>query len=446
MGLSRVHWQSGPIWATAGTYLGQQGFADIFKVGVAVVLIVQKYGGTSVGSVERIEKVADRIARTVAGGNQCAIVVSAMGHSTDELLALAHGIDKTPDLRELDALLATGEQVSAALVAMALQKRGLKARSFTGWQAGIITEPLHGSARLVDIQTAALRTAIADGVVPVITGFQGIADGHVTTLGRGGSDTSAVAVAVALEADLCEIYTDVTGVFTTDPRLVKEARKLPEIGYDEMLELANLGAQVLHPRSVESAKQFQIKLVVRSSFSEEEGTLVLETPRSFEDRDVVTGIALEREIARIAVIGAKQNNNPLATVFNTLAKQGVNVDVIVQSVVQSEHVDVSFTVKEVDADRALRLMNEMKGQLGFNDLVCETGLGKVSIVGAGMISNPGVAAEMFAILANAGVAVKMVSTSEIKVSCIVCASDVDTAIQQLHKAFIEKAVGVETTA
>lgn len=401
------------------------------------MLIVQKYGGTSVGTVERIEAVADRVLRTLEQGHQAVLVVSAMGHTTDELVRLAHAIERTPDEREYDALLSTGEQVSASLVAMALQKRGIKARSFTGWQAGIETEPVHGAARMVKIDAQVLRQAIDDGVVPVITGFQGIAEGSITTLGRGGSDTTAVAVAAVLEADACEIYTDVTGVFTTDPRVVKSAHKLAEISYDEMLELANLGAQVLHPRAVENAKQYHVRLVVRSSFAEEEGTWVVETPAGLEQQNVVTGVAFEREVARIALIGVPINRHGLAMVFSTLATRGINVDVIVQSVVQTSEVDVSFTVKEEDSDRALSIMREMKAELEYRDLVCETGLAKVSIVGAGMISNPGVAAQMFGELAQADVPVKMVSTSEIKVSCIIPATQIEMAVQHLHKAFLE---------
>jgi aspartate kinase len=403
---------------------------------VGKLLIVQKYGGTSIGTVDRIEAVADRIVRTVKAGHHCAVVVSAMGHSTDELVRLAHTIQPDPDPREMDALLATGEQVSMALVSMALQKRGLKARSFTGWQAGIQTEPIHGAARMVDIDAQAVRTAVKDGVIPVIAGFQGISGSDVTTLGRGGSDTTAVAVAAALQADLCEIYTDVNGVFTTDPRLVAGARKLAEVSYDEMLELANLGAQVLHPRAVENAKQFGVRLVVRSSFSEEEGTVVVETPVGFEQGNVVTGIAFEREVARVALIGVPLQRHGLATVFGTLARRGVNVDVIVQSVVQTTAVDVSFTVKEEDADLTLQIVRALQDQIGYHDLVCETSLAKVSIVGAGMVSNPGVAAKMFQVLADGDIAVKMVSTSEIKVSCIISASSVDEAVKGLHDSFI----------
>ncbi len=401
------------------------------------MLIVQKYGGTSVGSVERIERVADRVARTVAQGNKVAVVVSAMGHTTDELVSLAHQIEAVPSAREYDALLATGEQVSAALVAMALNKRGVRAQSFTGWQAGIRTEPVHGSARIAHIDTNFLENALSSGTVPIITGFQGIADGSITTLGRGGSDTSAVAVAAALSADLCEIYTDVKGVYTTDPRVVGSAKKLNEVSYDEMLELANLGAQVLHPRAVESAKQHHVRLVVRSSFHEEEGTMVVERPAEFENRDVVTGIAFEREVARIAIIGMPRHQNGLATVFSTLANRGVNVDVIVQSVVHSDEVDVSFTVHEVETEKTLGILRELHAGLKYRDVVNETGLAKVSIVGAGMISNPGVAASMFRCLAEAGVSVHMVSTSEIKVSCIISANLVEPAVKALHATFIE---------
>jgi aspartate kinase len=400
------------------------------------VLIVQKYGGTSVGSIERIEAVADRIAQTVAEGHQCAVVVSAMGHTTDELLQLAHAIDRDPNPRELDALLSTGEQVSAALMAMALHKRGLKAKSFTGWQAGIETEAVHGHARMSAIQTDALTEALDSGVIPVITGFQGIAGDAVTTLGRGGSDTTAVAVAAALNADLCEIYTDVKGVYTTDPRMVPDAKKLDEISYEEMLELAILGAQVLHPRAVENAKEFGVRLVVKSSFENEEGTRVVGMV-GVELRNVVTGIAFEKEVARIALIGVPISRHGLASVFSRLAARGVNVDVIVQSVVQSAEVDVSFTVKEEDADKALKIVREMKEELEYRDLVCEQGLAKVSIVGAGMISNPGVAAGMFQVLAEQDIPVKMVSTSEIKVSCIISATQLESAVKSLHSRFIE---------
>lgn len=404
--------------------------------------IVQKYGGTSVGSIERIEAVADRIAKTVGEGHQVAVVVSAMGHSTDELVALARAIDRHPPGREMDALLATGEQVSAALVSMALHKRGVSAQSMTGWQSGIVTEPVHGTARVEHMEKGHVEALLEAGTVPVITGFQGIANGAITTLGRGGSDTTAVAVAAVLGAALCEIYTDVTGVFTTDPRLVPEARKLAVVSYDEMLELANLGAQVLHPRAVENAMEYGVRLVVRSSFSEEEGTVVVDTS-NLEERNVVTGIAFEREVARVAVIGVDTGRHALASVFGTLADESVNVDVIVQSVVDEAAVDVSFTVKEEDADFTLGVVRRLKDVLQYRDLVCETGLAKVSIVGAGMVSNPGVAAKMFQALADENIAIKMVSTSEIKVSCIVDADALESAVHRLHDVFIGVTVGAE---
>jgi aspartate kinase len=402
------------------------------------VLIVQKYGGTSVGSVERIEAVADRVLKTVRAGHRCAVVVSAMGDTTDELLQLAHAIQERPDARELDALLATGEQVSAALLAMALKKRGVAARSFSGWQAGIETEANHGAARMTQIRSEALQGALDAGIVPVITGFQGISGDDVTTLGRGGSDTTAVAVAAVLKADLCEIYTDVNGVYTSDPRLVPTAQKLAVISYDEMLELATLGAQVLHPRAVENAKKYQVRLVVRSSFNDEEGTAVVATMEGLETQQLVTGVAFERQVARVALVGVPLERHGLATVFSALADANVNVDVIVQSVVDAERVDVSFTVKEDDATKALAIVRELQGTLGYRDVVCETGLAKVSIVGAGMISNPGVAAKMFQTLAAADIAMKMVSTSEIKVSCIVAADALELAVRRLHAVFLEE--------
>ncbi|WP_067620653.1 aspartate kinase [Alicyclobacillus acidiphilus] len=407
------------------------------------MLVVQKYGGTSVGTTERIRAVADRVAQTTRAGHACVVVVSAMGHSTDALVQLAEELVEHRDAREMDQLLATGEQVSASLLAMRLLELGFKAKSLTGWQAGIQTEPIHGNARVSSIDTNTLQQLIADGVIPVVTGFQGIANGQVTTLGRGGSDTSAVALAAALKADLCEIYTDVDGIYTTDPRVVPEAVKLADISYDEMLELANLGAQVLHPRAVENAKHFEVPLVVRSSFSEKDGTnVVTMTENRMEGRRVVTGIAFERQVARIAVIGVPVQEHGLAVIFSELAAHGVNVDVIVQSVVDEAAVDVSFTVNEADVSRAVSVVSELQETLGFKKIESESKLAKVSIVGAGMISNPGVAAQMFVTLRDAGIPIHMVSTSEIKVSCVVRAGDVEPAVQALHKTFVE----ADTTA
>jgi len=404
------------------------------------VLIVQKYGGTSVGTTQRIRAVAQRIASTVGKGNQCAVVVSAMGRTTDTLVDLAKEISTRPNLREMDALLSTGEQVSAALLTMALQELGLQAKSFAGWQAGIETEAIHGTARMRKVRTETLRLTLDAGVVPVITGFQGIAGDSVTTLGRGGSDTTAVIIAAALEADLCEIYTDVTGVFTTDPRMVKSARKIPVLQHEEMLELATLGAQVLHPRAVENAKRFSVPLVVRSSFSEEEGTKVVSDLEGMELQQSVTGIATEKNIARVAVLGVHIGRHGLARLFSTLAAQRINVDVIVQSVVKAEEVDVSFTLQAEDVDLAVEVIEGLKQELEFNRVLQETGLAKVSIVGAGMISNPGVAGTMFSTLAEADVPIKMVSTSEIKVSCIISANRLSEAVHAVHAAFMEETV------
>lgn len=402
------------------------------------MFFVQKYGGTSVGSAERIRAVADRVRRTAAAGHSVVVVVSAMGHSTDALVDLAGELVARPDSREMDSLLATGEQVSASLLAMRLLHMGCKAKSMTGWQAGIETEAVHGNARISAIHTETLQALLADGVIPIVTGFQGAANGQVTTLGRGGSDTTAVALAGALKADACEIYTDVDGVYTTDPRVVSTAQKLTEISYDEMLELANLGAQVLHPRAVENAKQFDVPLVVRSSFSEEDGTRVVAmSEKQLEERQVVTGIAFERHVARIAVIGVPVLRHGLALIFSELASHGVNVDVIVQSVVDDAAVDVSFTVNESGALHAVEVVRALQNSLGFTKVESESSLAKVSIVGAGMISNPGVAAQMFVTLRDADIPIHMVSTSEIKVSCVVSSAMVDDAVVALHKSFVD---------
>lgn len=398
-------------------------------------LIVQKFGGTSVGSAERICVVADRVAQSLEQGHRCAVVVSAMGHATDELIALSGEVTKNPDRREFDALLATGEQVSAALLAMALRDRGVSAVSFTGWQAGIVTEPMHGAARIERVDPTALTRVLDQGGVPIVAGFQGIADGSVTTLGRGGSDTTAVVIAAALEADLCEIYTDVDGVYTADPRHVPLARKLDEISYEEMLEMANLGSQVLHPRAVEAAKRNRVALVVRSSFTSAEGTVIRDMG-SMEELRVVTGVAFEREVARIGLIGMPVSDHHLAAIFTTLAMEQINVDVIVQSVVRDTEVDVSFTVQETDAHRAVQVCELLAGNVPFKRVFHESGLSKISIIGAGMISNPGVAARMFSALEAAKADVKMVSTSEIKVSCVIDSRSLNAALQHVHETFL----------
>lgn len=406
--------------------------------------IVQKFGGTSVGNPERIRHVARRVMEEIDKGNRVVVVVSAMGHSTDELIELAKTISSRPHGREMDALLATGEQVSAALLAMALIELGQPACSLTGWQVGIETNHIYGSARMLRIRTDRLQMLLDAGKVPVVCGFQGVVDGNITTLGRGGSDTTAVALAAALKAKRCDIYTDVTGVFTTDPRVVPQAQKLSQVSYDEMLELAGLGAQVLHPRAVETAKAFGVPLTVRSTFQHEEGTMVVETVEMVERQKSVTGIAFEREVARLALIGVPLQKHGLAVVFGKLADIGVNVDVIVQSVVQEDTVDVSFTVSESDALRSLDALKSLQSELQFSDIQMETGLGKVSIVGAGMITHPGVAAEMFSCLAESGIPVSMVSTSEMKISCMIRGQQVDTAVTALHRQFLEESPTVNT--
>ncbi|MEW4097640.1 aspartate kinase [Bacillus altitudinis] len=398
-------------------------------------LIVQKFGGTSVGSTEKIRNVAERVIAEREAGNDVVVVVSAMGKSTDVLVDLAKELTNDPSKREMDMLLTTGEQVTISLLAMALQAKGYDAISFTGWQAGMKTEKVHGNARIVDIDEARIKEELSAGKVVVVAGFQGIADDlHITTLGRGGSDTTAVALAAALKADKCDIYTDVPGVFTTDPRYVPSARKLAGISYDEMLELANLGAGVLHPRAVEFAKNYQIPLEVRSSIENESGTLI-EEESSMEQNLVVRGIAFEDQMTRVTVCGLSSGLTTLSTIFTTLAKQNINVDIIIQSVTSTNQTSISFSVKTDDLSKTVEVLEEYKGALGYEQIETESKLAKVSIVGSGMVSNPGVAAEMFAVLAQKDIQVKMVSTSEIKVSTVVDREDMVKAVEALHDAF-----------
>ncbi|MCF7617345.1 aspartate kinase [Bacillus sonorensis] len=398
-------------------------------------LIVQKFGGTSVGSVEKILNVANRAIEEKKRGHNVIVVVSAMGKSTDSLVSLAKEITEQPSRREMDMLLSTGEQVTISLLTMALQEKGYDAVSYTGWQAGIQTENIHSNARVADIETTRLKERLKEGKIVVVAGFQGITDGgEITTLGRGGSDTTAVALAAALKADKCDIYTDVPGVFTTDPRYVKTARKLAGISYDEMLELANLGAGVLHPRAVEFAKNYQVPLEVRSSTEKEAGTLI-EEESSMEENLVVRGIAFEDQITRVTVCGLSSGLTTLSTIFTTLAKQNINVDIIIQSVTSTSKTSISFSVKTEDLSRTVEVLEEYKDALDYEQIETENRLAKVSIVGSGMISNPGVAAEMFAVLAEKNIQVKMVSTSEIKVSTVINENDMVKAVEALHDAF-----------
>jgi aspartate kinase len=398
-------------------------------------LIVQKFGGTSVGSVERIMNVAESVKAETERGNNVVVVVSAMGKSTDHLVTLAKEISAQPSKREMDMLLTTGEQVSIALLSMALNQKGLQAVSFTGWQAGIVTEPVHGNARITDVRTEQIESQLSEGKVVIVAGFQGITeDGEITTLGRGGSDTTAVALAAALKADRCDIYTDVTGVFTTDPRYIKGARKLLSISYDEMLELANLGAGVLHPRAVEFAKNYQVRLEVRSSMEKIEGT-VIEEEATMEQNLVVRGVAFEDEITKVTVLGLANSLKSLSTIFTTLAAHHINVDIIIQSTTEAGAANLSFSIKTEDLMETLRVLEDNKELLNYEQIDAENQLAKVSIVGSGMISNPGVAARMFEVLAEQNIQIKMVSTSEIKVSTVGEEKSMLKAVQALHDAF-----------
>lgn len=405
------------------------------KEGEIVGLIVQKFGGTSVGSVERILNVAERVQSEKLRGNDVVVVVSAMGKTTDQLVGLAKEITSQPSKREMDMLLTTGEQTTIALLAMALIEKGLDAVSFTGWQAGIMTEPVHGNARISKINPEAIKKQIADGKVVIVAGFQGLSEnGEITTLGRGGSDTTAVALAAALKADKCDIYTDVTGVFTTDPRYVKNARKLADISYDEMLELANLGAGVLHPRAVEFAKNYKLRLEVRSSMETVEGTIIEEEAK-MEQNLIVRGVAFEDEITRVTLLGLADSITSLSTIFTTLAQHHINVDIIIQSKTDSDTTNLSFSIKTDDLLETLDVLENNKERLKYERIEAENQLSKVSIVGSGMISNPGVAARMFEVLASQHIEIKMVSTSEIKVSAVVKEKDMLKAVESLHNAF-----------
>lgn len=398
-------------------------------------LIVMKYGGSSVGDAERIQRVAERIVRAAEAGHRLIVVVSAMGDTTDDLIDLSKKINPNPPAREMDMLLANGEQISIALLAMAIQALGRDAVSLTGWQAGIATDAVHGKARIVDIDPKRIHKAHEEGKIVIVAGFQGISpDGEITTLGRGGSDTTAVALAAAVKADLCEIYTDVDGIYSTDPRIVKRARKLPAISYDEMLELAHLGAAVLHPRAVEYAKHYEVPLVVRSSFTNHEGTLV-KGEAAMEQGIVVSGIACDKNVARISILGVEDKPGILARVFTALGDAGINVDIIVQSGVKNGKADFSFTVSGDDAEKALSVIEAVRNEVPYDGVSSETGLVKVSIVGAGMVSNPGVAAKMFDVISRQGVSIKMVSTSEIKVSCVIDSAAVRDVVIALHSAY-----------
>ena len=394
-----------------------------------------KFGGTSVGSTERIRNVAKRIIGETSKGHEIVVVVSAMGKSTDEMVRLAEDLTSQPSKREMDMLLSTGEQVTIALLTMALQHMGQEAVSYTGWQAGIVTESVHGNARIENMDSVRIEQSLAEGKVVVVAGFQGMDSfGEITTLGRGGSDTTAVALAAAIKAEQCDIYTDVDGIYTSDPRFVHGARKLEQLSYDEMLELANLGAGVLHPRAVEFAKNYGMPLSVRSSLSEVTGTILMEEP-TMENNLIVRGVAFEPEIVRLTIGYEVPFNGSLAKIFTTLAKHHVNVDIIVQSIMEGTLPSVSFSIKKEDFASTIEILESKKVELGYQSSNFEVGLAKVSIVGSGMVSNPGVAAQMFDRLRKEGIPVKMVSTSEIKVSVVVPESDMIKATNALHDEF-----------
>jgi aspartate kinase len=394
-----------------------------------------KFGGSSVGNTERMQRVARRIVEKQDEGHQCVVVVSAMGDTTDELIDQSKLLNPNPPAREMDMLMTTGEQISMALLSMAIHQLGHEAISFTGWQAGFRTESVHGKARIIDILPGRVQDALNQGKIVVVAGFQGMTeDGEITTFGRGGSDTTAVALAAAINADVCEIYTDVDGIYSTDPRIVKCATKLKEISYDEMLELASLGAAVLHPRAVEYAKHNKVRLVVRSSFNNNEGTVVKEEA-SMEQGVVVSGIAYDKNVARISIMGVSDTPGVLAEVFGALAVEGINVDIIVQSGVQNGEADFSFTVSLSECDSAVSVIESLRGHLPYREVTSEDQLVKVSIVGAGMISHPGVAAKMFDVISKQGVSIKMVSTSEIKTSCVIDGDNLNEVIKALHTAY-----------
>ncbi len=403
-----------------------------------MALIVQKYGGTSVGTVERVKCVAKHIESFRKAGHDMIITVSAPSGVTDKLIEVTKNFDKKPPTREMDVLLSTGEQISIALLAMALNDLGIPSVSMTGSQMGIMTTDAHMKARINYIKTEKIRKELDEGKVIIVAGFQGITEeGEITTLGRGGSDTTAVAVAAATNADLCEIYTDVDGVYTADPRMVQNTSKLAMITHDEMLELASLGAKVLHPRSVEIAKIHDVRLCVRSSFdTTKEGTFVV-SREQLEKEFVVTGLACDQKVAKIGIFDLEDKPGSATKVFQALANANVNVDMIVQSAMRNDLNDIAFTVPKDEVETALEVLEALKSELNMSEVVYSTDVAKVSIVGAGMITSPGVAAKMFSVLADNGINIEMISTSEIKVSCIIDKNNdiPKKAMQALHDAF-----------
>ena len=410
-------------------------------------LIVQKFGGSSLADAESVKRVARRIVATKAEGHQVVVVVSAMGDTTDELLDLAEQVSPQPPARELDMLLTSGERISMALLAMAISDLGADARSYTGSQAGLITDSAHGAARIIDVTPGRIAEALTEGAIPIVAGFQGVAQDtkDITTLGRGGSDTTAVALAAALEASVCEIYTDVDGVFSADPRVVPATRKIDFITYEEMLELAAVGAKVLHLRCVEYARRCNLPIHVRSSFSQLEGTFVL-SPEAIEtaiaegramEQPIISGVAADVNDAKVTVVGVPDEPGRAAAIFRALADAGINVDMIVQNVsaASTGRTDVTFTCPQGSAAAATAALEAGGGAIGFESLLVDDQIAKVSLVGAGMRSHPGVSATFFAALADASINVEMISTSEIRISVVTRVDDAKRAVQSLHTAF-----------
>jgi aspartate kinase len=398
-------------------------------------VIVQKFGGTSLGSAARIRRVSRRIAETLRAGHQVVAVVSAMGHTTDRLISLAHQVNPEPAARELDMLVANGETISAPLVAMCLEGMGLPAVSLSGLQAGVRTSGHHSRARIREVRPERILQALEAGRIPVVAGFQGVSEElEITTLGRGGSDTTAVALAVALGAEACEIYTDVDGVYTADPRVVPGASLLSHISYEEILELAAVGARVLHPRAVEIGELYNLAIHVRSSFHRRPGTMIVaQVP--MEDRNRVRGIAHESSVAKITVLGVPDRPGVAATIFEPLGEAAISVDVIVQNVSMDGATDLTFTVAETDLRAAVAMVRQAASAIGARDVVDAGGVAKISIVGTGMLGTPGIAARMFRTLAREGINIEMISTSEIRITCIVGRDRVEEAVRALHHAF-----------
>ncbi|ETK35114.1 aspartate kinase [Microbispora corallina] len=407
-----------------------------------MALVVQKYGGSSVADASCIKRVAQRIVATKKAGNDVVVIVSAMGDTTDELLELAKQVSPLPPGRELDMLLTSGERISMALLAMAIANLGHQARSFTGSQAGVITDSSHGRARIIDVTPSRIREAVDQGQIAIVAGFQGVSQDtkDITTLGRGGSDTTAVALAAALGADVCEIYTDVDGIFTADPRIVPAARQIPRISYEETLEMAACGAKILHLRCVEYARRFDLPIHVRSSFSTREGTWVVSDPYSEGtevEQPIISGVAHDRSEAKITVVGVPDKVGEAAAIFRTLADAEINIDMIVQNVsaAATGRTDISFTLPVNDSQVALGALKKIQSQVAFESLLYDDQIGKVSLIGAGMRSHPGVTAKFFGALADAGVNIEMISTSEIRISVVVGQNEVDAAVTAAHRAF-----------